>query len=323
MPLTKLPTTLQTAEVLCNYAFRFYRFPEDIISDRGPQFTSREWAAFFSICAKFPAQTIYWTHTLPMRNCIPTTWRKETQETMGSWMGPADAKEIREMKESILERTLGRGQEPWTLGVEPYPWAEGWSWRARQWRGLAGLKRPWTVAGLHTEWLKDLMASWFWIGARHSPDTGGSLPSSSVLWCLGGPRGDSSWTRSRIEISSWMILQNSHANGISKRSWRARAENCSAVSIAAGRNKHEEKLSKNTENKMGEKTALTFCLGLLLFHAMLGTKEGGDEEFFRIQYLLITFINKESNRGTPVDKESGENTGLINRECNQEEQKQV
>ncbi len=77
------------------------------------------------ICTKFPAQTIYWTHTLTMRNCIPTTWRKETQETMGSWMGPADAKEIRETKESILEQTLGRGQEPWTPGVASYPWALG------------------------------------------------------------------------------------------------------------------------------------------------------------------------------------------------------
>ncbi len=46
IPLPKLPTALETAEVLCNYVFRFYGLPEDIVSDRGPQFTSRVWAAF-------------------------------------------------------------------------------------------------------------------------------------------------------------------------------------------------------------------------------------------------------------------------------------
>lgn len=38
---------LETAEQLCNYVFRFYGLPEDIVSDRGPQFTSRVWSAFF------------------------------------------------------------------------------------------------------------------------------------------------------------------------------------------------------------------------------------------------------------------------------------
>ncbi len=47
IPLPKLPTALETAEHLCNYVFRFYGLPEDIVSDRGPQFTSRLWAAFF------------------------------------------------------------------------------------------------------------------------------------------------------------------------------------------------------------------------------------------------------------------------------------
>ncbi len=37
IPLPKLPTDLETAEVLCNYVFRFYGLPEDIVSDRGPQ----------------------------------------------------------------------------------------------------------------------------------------------------------------------------------------------------------------------------------------------------------------------------------------------
>ncbi len=47
IPLPKLPTSFETAELLCNYVFRFYGLPEDIVSDRGPQFTSRVWSAFF------------------------------------------------------------------------------------------------------------------------------------------------------------------------------------------------------------------------------------------------------------------------------------
>lgn len=47
IPLPKLPTALETAEHLCNLVFRFYGFPEDIVSDRRPQFTSRLWSAFF------------------------------------------------------------------------------------------------------------------------------------------------------------------------------------------------------------------------------------------------------------------------------------
>ncbi len=47
IPLHKFPTALETAELLCNQVFRYYGLPEDILSDRGPQFTSRLWSAFF------------------------------------------------------------------------------------------------------------------------------------------------------------------------------------------------------------------------------------------------------------------------------------
>ncbi len=44
IPLTKLPTAFETA--LMEQVFRFYGLPEDIVSDCGPQFTSRVWSAF-------------------------------------------------------------------------------------------------------------------------------------------------------------------------------------------------------------------------------------------------------------------------------------
>ncbi|KAL0147094.1 hypothetical protein M9458_057618, partial [Cirrhinus mrigala] len=49
IPLKRLPTTLETAECLFNHVFRYYGLPEDIVSDRGPQFISRVWKAFFKL----------------------------------------------------------------------------------------------------------------------------------------------------------------------------------------------------------------------------------------------------------------------------------
>ncbi|KAI2661215.1 Transposon Tf2-9 polyprotein [Labeo rohita] len=49
IPFPKLPTAMETAEALCNSVFRFYGLPEDIISDRGPQFTSHLWSSFFRL----------------------------------------------------------------------------------------------------------------------------------------------------------------------------------------------------------------------------------------------------------------------------------
>ncbi len=46
IPLPKLPTAFETAEALLEQVFHFYGLPEDIVSDRGPQFTSRVWKAF-------------------------------------------------------------------------------------------------------------------------------------------------------------------------------------------------------------------------------------------------------------------------------------
>ncbi len=43
IPLPKLPTAFKTAEVLLDQVFRLYGLPDDIVSDRGPQFRSRVW----------------------------------------------------------------------------------------------------------------------------------------------------------------------------------------------------------------------------------------------------------------------------------------
>ncbi|KAI7809155.1 hypothetical protein IRJ41_000814, partial [Triplophysa rosa] len=46
IPLPKLPTAIQTAEIMMRHVFRIHGFPQDMVSDRGPQFTSRFWKAF-------------------------------------------------------------------------------------------------------------------------------------------------------------------------------------------------------------------------------------------------------------------------------------
>ena len=46
LPLPGLPTALQTVEALFTHVFRHYKVPEDIVSDRSPQFTSRVWRPF-------------------------------------------------------------------------------------------------------------------------------------------------------------------------------------------------------------------------------------------------------------------------------------
>ncbi|KAK3516123.1 hypothetical protein QTP70_005371 [Hemibagrus guttatus] len=49
IPLPGLPTAMETVELMFNYVFRYYGLPEDIVSYRGLQFTSRVWRSFFKL----------------------------------------------------------------------------------------------------------------------------------------------------------------------------------------------------------------------------------------------------------------------------------
>lgn len=49
IPLKGLPTAFEAAEALFHNVFHHFGIPEDIISDRGPQFISRVWSAFFRL----------------------------------------------------------------------------------------------------------------------------------------------------------------------------------------------------------------------------------------------------------------------------------
>ena len=49
VPLPKLPSAKETAEVLLHHVCRLHGFPKDVVSDRGPQFVSRFWKAFCTL----------------------------------------------------------------------------------------------------------------------------------------------------------------------------------------------------------------------------------------------------------------------------------
>ncbi len=58
IPLRGLPTALETAETLFHHLFCIFGIPEDIVSDRGPQFISRVWKSFLSLSLGYHPLTI-------------------------------------------------------------------------------------------------------------------------------------------------------------------------------------------------------------------------------------------------------------------------
>uniref|UniRef100_A0A3Q3A6S0 Gypsy retrotransposon integrase-like protein 1 n=1 Tax=Kryptolebias marmoratus TaxID=37003 RepID=A0A3Q3A6S0_KRYMA len=48
IPLRRLPSAFQTAQLLVKHVFRLHGIPQDILSDRGPQFSARVWKHFCS-----------------------------------------------------------------------------------------------------------------------------------------------------------------------------------------------------------------------------------------------------------------------------------
>lgn len=58
--LPKLPSALKAAKIMTQQVFRLHDVPQDIVSDRGPQFTSRVWKEFCKELgsAYLPASTL-------------------------------------------------------------------------------------------------------------------------------------------------------------------------------------------------------------------------------------------------------------------------
>lgn len=55
IPLPKLPTAKETAELLILHVFRLHGLPFDVVSDRGPQFCAQFWKAFCKLIGASPS----------------------------------------------------------------------------------------------------------------------------------------------------------------------------------------------------------------------------------------------------------------------------
>lgn len=58
VPLQKLPSAKETAQLLIQHVFHLQRLPMDVVSDRSPQFSSLFWTEFFWLVGETPSLSL-------------------------------------------------------------------------------------------------------------------------------------------------------------------------------------------------------------------------------------------------------------------------
>ena len=90
IPLPKLPSAKETAELMLQHVFRLHGLPSDIVSDRGRQFTSRFWTEFCSLLgAKVSLSSGFHPqsngHSERMNQDMETALRCVVSHNLSSW----------------------------------------------------------------------------------------------------------------------------------------------------------------------------------------------------------------------------------------------
>ena len=90
VPLPKCPLAKETAELVLQHVFRLHGLPSDVVSDRGPQFTSAFWREFCrlmgastSLSSGFPPQSN--GHSERMKQDMETALRCTASKQPATW----------------------------------------------------------------------------------------------------------------------------------------------------------------------------------------------------------------------------------------------
>ncbi|KAK1784819.1 hypothetical protein P4O66_003489 [Electrophorus voltai] len=91
IPLKSLPTTLEMADLLFCQVFQQFGLPEDIVSDRGPQFTSRVLALPLQVCASaLPLEHSHFLQSKPGARRARGLGRRQLRKAIAALKSKAD-----------------------------------------------------------------------------------------------------------------------------------------------------------------------------------------------------------------------------------------